>query len=101
MTVSNYFERTNIQTRILTSLAGRKVLAYGTFGGVGVKLQVFSGPRHQLALVTNWPLSPSVDMSIYVVFTSREHVNLYTTLDFKAAGVLYFRLKYDSVFSEV
>ena len=50
-----------------------------------------------LALVTKW----SVDIPIYVVFTSREHVNLYTTLDFRAAGVLDFRLKYDPVFSEV
>ena len=30
-----------------------------------------------LALVTKW----RVDIPIYVVFTSREHVNLYTTLD--------------------
>ena len=50
-----------------------------------------------LALVTKW----HVDIPIYVVFTSREHVNLYTTLDFRAAGVLDFRLKYDPVFSEV
>ena len=50
-----------------------------------------------LALVTKW----RVDIPIYVVFTSREHVNLYTTLDFRAAVVLDFRLKYDSVFSEV
>ena len=50
-----------------------------------------------LALVTKW----RVDIPIYVVFTSHEHVNLYTTLDFRAAGVLDFRLKYDPVFSEV
>ena len=50
-----------------------------------------------LALVTKW----RVDIPIYVVFTSREHVNLYTTLDFRAAGVWDFRLKYDPVFSEV
>ena len=50
-----------------------------------------------LALVTKW----RVDVPIYVVFTSRERVNLYTTLDFRAAGVLDFRLKYDPVFSEV
>ena len=50
-----------------------------------------------LALVTKW----RVDIPIYVVFTSREHVNLYTTLDFRAARVLDFRLKYDPVFSEV
>ena len=50
-----------------------------------------------LALVTKW----RVDIPIYVVFTSREHVNLYTTLDFRAAEVLDFRLKYDPVFSEV
>ena len=50
-----------------------------------------------LALVTKW----RVDMPVYVVFTSREHENLYTTLDFRAAGVLDFRLKYDPVFSEV
>ena len=50
-----------------------------------------------LALVTKW----RVDISIYVVFISREHVNIYTTLDYKAAGVLDFRLKYDPVFSEV
>ena len=49
MTVSNYFKRTNIQIRILTSMAGRNVLAYGTFGEVGVELQVFSGPSHQVA----------------------------------------------------
>ena len=49
VTVSNYFKRTNIQIRILTSLAGRNVLAYGTFGGVGVKLQMFFGPNHQVA----------------------------------------------------
>ena len=47
-----------------------------------------------LALVTKW----RVDIPIYVVFTSREHVNLYTTLDFRAAGFLDFRLKYDPVF---
>ena len=50
-----------------------------------------------LAVITKW----RVDIPIYVVFTSREHVNLYTTLDFRAAGVLDFRLKYDPVFSEV
>ena len=50
-----------------------------------------------LALITKW----RVDIPIYVVFTSREHVNLYTTLDFRAAGVLDFKLKYDPVFSEV
>ena len=50
-----------------------------------------------LALVTKW----RVDILIYVMFTSREHVNLYTTMDFRAAGVLDFRLKYDPVFSEV
>ena len=50
-----------------------------------------------LALVTKW----RVDIPIYVVFTFREHVNLYRTLDFKAAGVLDFRLKYDPVFSKV
>ena len=50
-----------------------------------------------LAIITKW----RVDIPIYVVFTLREHVNLYTTLDFKPAGVLDFRLKYDPVFSEV
>ena len=50
-----------------------------------------------VALVTKWRF----DSPMYVVFTSREHVNLYTTLDFRAAGVLDFRLKYDPVFSEV
>ena len=50
-----------------------------------------------LALVTKW----HVDIPNYVVFTLREHVNLYNTLDFKTAGVLDFRLKYDRVFSEV
>ena len=41
-----------------------------------------------LALVTKW----RVDIPMYVVFTSREHVSLYTsTLDLKAAGVLDFR----------
>ena len=50
-----------------------------------------------LALVTKW----RVDIPIYVVFTSREHINLYTIVDFKAAGVLDFRLKYDPVFGEV
>ena len=39
----------NWDIQILTSLAGRNVLAYGIFGGVGVKLQVFSGPSHQVA----------------------------------------------------
>ena len=53
--------------------------------------------KHSLALVTKW----CFDISIDVVFTWRELVNLYTTLDFKAAGVLDFRLKYDPVFSEV
>ena len=42
-----------------------------------------------LALVTKW----CVDIPMYVMFTSREHVNLYTTLDFRAAEVLDFRLK--------
>ena len=37
-----------------------------------------------LTLVTKW----RVDIPMYVVFTSREHVNLLTTMDFKAAGVL-------------
>ena len=92
MAVSDYFKRINIQIRILTILAGRNVLAYGTFGGVGVKLQVFAG-----RIVTKW----RVDIPIYIVFTSRQHANLYTTLDFKAAGVMDFRLKYDPVFSEV
>ena len=50
-----------------------------------------------LALITKW----RVDIPIYVVFTSGEHLNLYTTLDFKATRVLDFRLKYDPVFSEV
>ena len=50
------------------------MLAYGTFGGVGVKLQVFSGPSHQVA---RWHTNIQ-----YVVFTSREPVNLYTTLGF-------------------
>ena len=50
-----------------------------------------------LALVTKW----RVDIPIYAVFTSGEHVNLYTTSDFRAAGVLDFRLKYDPVFNEV
>ena len=50
-----------------------------------------------LALVTMW----RVDIPMYVVFTSLVHVNFNTTLDFKAAGVLDFRLKYDPVFSEV
>ena len=67
------------------------MLAYGTFGGVGIKLQVFYGSS------TMW----RVDKPIYVAFTSSEHLNLYTTLDFKAARVLDFRLKYDPVFSEV
>ena len=49
VTVSNCFKRTNIQITILTSLARRDMLAYGTFGGVGVKLQVFSGPSDQVA----------------------------------------------------
>ena len=52
-----------------------------------------------LALVTKWRVD--IPIRAYVVFTSREHVNLYTTLDFKAAGVLDFRLKYDPVFGEV
>ena len=42
-----------------------------------------------LALVTKW----RVDISIYVVFTSREHVNLYTTLDFKAGRSFGFQIK--------
>ena len=50
-----------------------------------------------LALVTKW----HVDIPRYVVFTSREHVHLYTTLFFKAAVVLDFRLKYDPVISKV
>ena len=50
-----------------------------------------------LAVVIKWRF----DIPIYVVFTSREHVNLFTTLDFRAAEVLDFRLKYDPVYSEV
>ena len=50
-----------------------------------------------LVLVTKW----RVDIPIYVLFTSHKDANLYTTLDFKAAGALDFRLKYDPVFSEV
>ena len=49
VTVSNYFKQTNIQITILTTLARRDVLAYGTIGEVGVKLQVFSGASHQEA----------------------------------------------------
>ena len=49
-----------------------------------------------LALVTKW----RVDIPIFVVFTSHEHVSLYTTLHFKPAEVLDFRLKYDPVLSE-
>ena len=48
MAVSNYFKRIKIQITILTTLARRNVLAYGTFNGVGVKLQVFSGSSHQV-----------------------------------------------------
>ena len=44
------------------------------------------------------PVDPT---GFHLWFTSNEHVNLYTTLDFKAAEVLDFRLKYDPVFSEV
>ena len=47
-----------------------------------------------LVLVTKW----RVDIPIYVMFTPREHVNLYTALDFQATGVLDFRLKYDLSF---
>ena len=50
-----------------------------------------------LALVTKW----RVDIPIYVVFTSCKRIALHTTLDFKAAGVFDFSLKYDPVFSEV
>ena len=53
--------------------------------------------KRSLAVVTKW----RVGIPIYVVFTSRGHVNLYTTLDFRAAGILDIRLKYDPVFSEV
>ena len=102
MTVSNYFKHTNIQITILTSLwhfwwswsLAASVpwpMAYGTFGGVGVCCKC------SLALVTKW----RVDIPLYVKFTSREHVNLYTTLDFKATEVLDFRSKYDPVFSKV
>ena len=91
MTVSNYFKRTNIQIAILTSLAKRNVLAYGAFN----KLELSC--KCSLALVTKW----RGDIPIYVVFTSRGHVNFSTTLDFKAAGVFDFRLKYDPVVSEV
>ena len=47
VTICNYFKRTNIQITILTNLARRNVLAYGTFGGVVFKLQVFSGFSHR------------------------------------------------------
>ena len=49
VTVSNYFTRTNIQITILKTLVRKNVLAYGTLGGVGVKLQVFSGTCYQVA----------------------------------------------------
>ena len=68
MTASNYFKQTNTQITILTTLARRNMLAYGTFGEVGVKLQTFSGPSDY----SKW----RVDIPIFVAFTSREHVNL-------------------------
>ena len=57
------------------------------------------GCKCSLALVTKWRFD--IPINLYVVFTSCELVNLCTTLDFKVAGVLDFRLKYDPVFSEV
>jgi len=47
--------------------------------------------------VTKW----CVDNPIYVIFTSCEQENLYTTLDIRALGVLHFRLKYEPVFCVV
>ena len=57
-----------------------------------LRLQVFSD-----SIVTK----SRVDMPMYVVFTSRERVNLGSALDFEAAKVLHLTLKCDPVFCEV
>jgi len=45
-------------------------------------------------LVIRW----RVDIPMYVTLASREHVNLYTTLDRREAGVWHFNGKYDPNF---